>query len=770
MQLVCNIIAETLGGAAAESIFLLEDIVRRKLDFLSHCLAWIWRVLPKEKRIVVVRDLSNHRNVWIKASFIELEAKHKDKNQIWNNMSAFEFDDIEYVEYDLENETEKELDAEIRNMILVTMKNYKENPNIIKLCFTYLENVLKYSEDYGSTVGLIAEIFEVHGFSNPVISEPLLRIMKEALETRETKERKVLVDLVEKCNLKQSIIKHLQKKSRKQLWYGMILVAELLRYLIQPDKPESDVFLAFLSTQEAQLRHVAVSVLKKAKLRGKEIADAVFTLMLKEENCCVLQSYMQVLGFLGRNDNLHPHILNHVKKLLTLKHPKPEIGVGILGTMRIHSPEVSQLLQNTLRDILKDNKLYSSSIISLLITIVNSIAEIGFSNYEMVDYLFKILALFSTDELRVAIYIGFKKLVPLVNKADLPGIIENLNNLLQSKDPCIRETTLKILRSFGLSEIVDGCRGKIIESLSDSHVFCRKQSLKIIHNYLLHMKSSLSTEEFSNSAVFFLPIIIETLKDSTDPAITAQALKLISIFKIKNLSECTDGLIDEDTFYLEQVINPNVEIIRSILTGKNLKLTKDIKVEILSIFGETDHLSNFIGLFKPLLNSDQISTLVEFAEALVPMGPKVLQYIPHLLSQIQSPGSPLVRHLVRFIQKFSMTIQPITCKTLFTTTSLNGMLKHRDPSVRRVALQLISKKINPSDEDFSINFQTLLQVWADKNSKVKKEVMDALGNFGKNFPDYLPKLMESQFLEDVNSIIVWRNLSYAWRCLVKAPL
>jgi len=56
-------------------------------------------------------------------------------------------------------------------------------------------------------------------------------------------------------------------------------------------------------------------------------------------------------------------------------------------------------------------------------------------------------------------------------------------------------------------------------------------------------------------------------------------------------------------------------------------------------------------------------------------------------------------------------------------------------------------------------------MWSDKNTKVKKEVMDVLGDFGKLSKNHINLILESSFLEDFNSIIVWRNLSYAWQTL-----
>jgi len=136
--------------------------------------------------------------------------------------------------------------------------------------------------------------------------------------------------------------------------------------------------------------------------------------------------------------------------------------------------------------------------------------------------------------------------------------------------------------------------------------------------------------------------------------------------------------------------------------------------------------------------------------------------VPLLIAHIQSPPSPLVRHLVRILQKYAKTMTPETCEKLFQTQTIANMMKHRDPTVRRVAVQLMGKKCSQTPR----NIWSVMEMWGDKNAKVKKEVMDVLGDLGKGNTEHFSTIMGSSFLEEVNSIAAWRNLSLAWHALV----
>jgi len=62
----------------------------------------------------------------------------------------------------------------------------------------------------------------------------------------------------------------------------------------------------------------------------------------------------------------------------------------------------------------------------------------------------------------------------------------------------------------------------------------------------------------------------------------------------------------------------------------------------------------------------------------------------------------------------------------------------------------------------------LVQMWADKNNKVRKEVMDVLGDIGKARPAYVKLIMDAIDTDSVTSVLVWRFLSKSWGVTIEA--
>lgn len=50
LQLIANIICETLGPQASQTVVLYEDLIKTKVDFLVHCSVWVWSILSVEAR------------------------------------------------------------------------------------------------------------------------------------------------------------------------------------------------------------------------------------------------------------------------------------------------------------------------------------------------------------------------------------------------------------------------------------------------------------------------------------------------------------------------------------------------------------------------------------------------------------------------------------------------------------------------------------------------------------------------------------------------
>jgi hypothetical protein len=64
----------------------------------------------------------------------------------------------------------------------------------------------------------------------------------------------------------------------------------------------------------------------------------------------------------------------------------------------------------------------------------------------------------------------------------------------------------------------------------------------------------------------------------------------------------------------------------------------------------------------------------------------------------------------------------------------------------------------------------LLQMWGDKNNKVRKEVMEVLGDMGRKDPRFTPMVMDTIDMDSVTSLLIWRFLSKSWGVLIDMPL
>jgi exoribonuclease R len=164
-----------------------------------------------------------------------------------------------------------------------------------------------------------------------------------------------------------------------------------------------------------------------------------------------------------------------------------------------------------------------------------------------------------------------------------------------------------------------------------------------------------------------------------------------------------------------------------------------------------------------MLNSDNVPTLVEFSDTMRRLGPGMLQYIPAIVNAIK-PGSPLVRNMVRLLARYEKLMDARTCSRLFSLQTILSMMKNKDANVRKVAVSLMGKKVLEKSKHIWV----IIQMWGDKNNKVRKEVMEVLGDIGKTNPEYISHIMNLIDTDSVSSVLVWRFLSKSWGTLIKS--
>lgn len=219
--------------------------------------------------------------------------------------------------------------------------------------------------------------------------------------------------------------------------------------------------------------------------------------------------------------------------------------------------------------------------------------------------------------------------------------------------------------------------------------------------------------------------------------------------------------MEDDPWYVRKVITPNSDRILSLLYRRRYRYNLAIKIGVLNCLGTTRLLGQHLGSFSEMLNSEAVPTLVEFSDTMRRLGPGMIQYIPQIVNSIK-PGSPLVRNMVRLLARYEKKMDARTCSRLFSLQTILSMMKNRDANVRKVAVSLMGKKVLEKSKHIWV----IIQMWADKNNKVRKEVMEVLGDIGKTNPQYISHIMNLIDTDSVSSILVWRFLSKSWGLLI----
>lgn len=88
-------------------------------------------------------------------------------------------------------------------------------------------------------------------------------------------------------------------------------------------------------------------------------------------------------------------------------------------------------------------------------------------------------------------------------------------------------------------------------------------------------------------------------------------------------------------------------------------------------------------------------------------------------------------------------------------------MKFPDVTVRCVALQLLGKKA----KIHARNLSAIVQNATEKSSKVRKGVIDVLGNYGKYNPSLIATILEHTNFEEI-PVSTWKSLSLAWNTLI----
>eukprot|EP01126_Amoeba_proteus_P063496 TRINITY_DN8755_c0_g1_i2.p1 TRINITY_DN8755_c0_g1~~TRINITY_DN8755_c0_g1_i2.p1 ORF type:complete len:446 (-),score=83.30 TRINITY_DN8755_c0_g1_i2:79-1311(-) len=380
----------------------------------------------------------------------------------------------------------------------------------------------------------------------------------------------------------------------------------------------------------------------------------------------------------------------------------------------------------------------------------------------IISALFILMEVVDSRDLRETISSTFKVLSKTLSDSLKSNWCLTLQNHLTSPDPHVREVALRICHHFGHIPI-DHNINVILTLTTDPNAHCRVHALKALQLHLKALKKR-SPHTFETMAKPYIKPLFDVLSDS-NPNVIARALKVISLYKSNKNGNLADEIEDlkmaRDDYYISQVIEPNLEKLNQL---QHHKPHKDILLNLLLVLGETMFMESWISLYKNLLNSDQVATLVIFMEIICSLNCHVLRYVPNFI-RLLDQESPLVRHLCSLLLKYIKNMPTEVCEFLYRSNVISDMMKYPDVVVKCLGIQLMGKKC----ELHPRNLVSIAEKCNDRTTKVKKAVIDVLGDYGKLTSSHVNFVLDNSFLEEISSVSVWRSLSFSWNILIPYP-
>lgn len=592
------------------------------------------------------------------------------------------------------------------------------------------------------------------GVANRPVAEPILHLVQSLMDN--PRRRHSVQSCLVEFKFKELLLREVKKrKANGASWLTAVQVVELLRLFFDEQAPEEvEVFTSLLFDPVLEVRQVAVATLEKVSLkRSSALVEQLMARTLNEADPLARRSALLLLGKLARRSAEHMQpMVSAVERLMSVPEAGGQVAAAtIIGVVAPHDASLNRFLVQILAQ-----RQAHAGLVDAQLAAIGAIMDAGVAELSVVSALLALLAGEPGEDVRLAIHHCFKRLA--IAPEVLLSVESVLFALVESASLPPRETALKLLFTLGAPVIRRCPREALVRAMSDEASSCRLQAFKCLELLLNDLKRT-AAESFEARAREWLPVLGEGLADR-NAAVVVQVLRALCALKRLAFPAMDLGLplADlTDRFYGTQVVAPLVDKVLLLLHSRRFKYSKEIRTWVLAVLAETGQLREHLGSYKLMLNSDQISTLVEFAESFRGLGPQVLQYVPGLIAHIHAPGSPLVKHLVKLLQKATRTAPPSLIPTLFTAHTLSAMAKHKDAFARRVAAYLLGLLCVEQAEHLPL----LLGLWADPNPRVKKQVIDSLGHLLRLRPSLLPQVEANGFLQDVDAVVMLRNLTLA---------
>lgn len=469
-----------------------------------------------------------------------------------------------------------------------------------------------------------------------------------------------------------------------------LLIVELLSYFFDEQLAEdielftgADSFqlialirIGLLFDTVPEVRLVALSCLERVQLRRfPHLVDQVLTRALADSDAMVRRTALLLIGKLGYRSVEHiPAITAVIEKVMAQPVLHGQVSaatiIGIAGVREV-------ALGRYLTQILTQRKKLPG-LVDAQRAAIEAMGDAGLCDATLIGALLGALASEPAEDVRLTIHHCFKRL--RVPPEVASGAESMLFALIESASQATRETALKILLTLGAASVSRSPRAALERAMGDEASSCRLQAFKLLELLLKHEKHR-APSAFESIVLSWLPSLEEGLADR-NPSVVVQVLRAMAATKRLTFPAMDLGLPGEalvDRFYLDRVVAPLAEKVVLLLHSRRFKYSKEIRTWVLAVLAETPLLHEHLGSYKLMLNSDQISTLVEFAESFRGLGPQVLQYVPGLIAHIHAAGSPLVRHLVKLVLQATRTASAATLSALFSPHTLLSMVPHPTP-------------------------------------------------------------------------------------------
>jgi len=855
------VVHDLLGLQAAKYAVMSEELIKNKPDLLCSLNSWAFARLTADARRTIFLTLSLHEKITVQQSILDL---------VTNNRPLIEI-----------------MDPTDLSTVVASNFGKKESPIALKrsaLRFLELSALTTHSQDYRlHAIDKIIYLLGRYGFNDPVVTEPLLRILDTILSTpvvpdgsppsprplRSTfqtpspypednqrpmltqQEHKELYNLLQRSNMRQKLIQAFEMQSPQRFWTGKVLTSSLLRHFISPDSEDALEYVHFLKSNVPEIRAIALSELHRIDASLVPALLQRLKELISYEEPLVRTTYSVVIGSLGLRSEQQAMAID-VACYLMGKSDSPDVqqhGVNILSIMGesvsesvLVSAKFEEILSSKEQSLIQGEKL-SEAENGLLMAMVDCITNIRLTTTTVLASMLGLLRQSPDPALRTAISLAFRRLASELVVDQKQHCLEHVLLLLHNREGYVREIGIKLIRFFG-RETIKHSASRLIKMISDPELYVRKQAIKAV-TCLLYK----GDEQAKKEALLLLPAVSNALEDKS-PLVIVQALKFLVLLKARTRSvsatlsrlaarsasiaahttgpdpeddaqiaidsegipvlssisspspslssrstiaasgsslsiSSTSGsashstgstssttassggsgsaseLDDDDPWYVRKVIVPNLDRVSSLLYRRRYRFNLAIKIGVLNCLGTTRFLQQHIGSFTEMLNSENVPTLVEFSDTIRRLGPGMLQYIPAIVNIIK-PGSPLVRNMVRLLSRYEKQMDSRTCSRLFSLQTILSMMKNKDANVRKAAVSLMGKKVLEKSKHIWV----IIQMWGDKNNKVRKEVMEVLGDIGKTNPEYISHIMNLIDTDSVTSVLVWRFLSKSWGILI----